>query len=99
MFFIQYTSADVEPSIEDVVAAEPVETSQTNVVSLFGRGRRSVDMPEIEIEEVEVEQPVEEAVVVPTAKKDVVAVDDIFAKLRAGSTAEVAAKQLLHQTS
>jgi DivIVA domain-containing protein len=87
-----HTSADVEPSIEDVVAAEPVETSQTNVVSLFGRGRRSVDMPEIEIEEVEVEQPVEEAVVVPTAKKDVVAVDDIFAKLRAGSTAEVAAK-------
>jgi DivIVA domain-containing protein len=87
-----HTSTDVEPSIEDVVAAEPVETSQTNVVSLFGRGRRSVDMPEIEIEEVEVEQPVEEAVVVPTAKKDVVAVDDIFAKLRAGSTAEVAAK-------
>lgn len=88
-----HTSADVEPSIEDLVVVEPTEEPQTNVVSLFGRGRRSVDMPEIAIEEVEVEQPAEEeAVVVPVVKKDVVAVDDIFAKLRAGSTADVAAK-------
>jgi DivIVA domain-containing protein len=86
-----HTPTDIAPSVEDVVSVEPVETSQTNVVSLFGRGRRSVDMPEIEIE-VEIEKPAEEAVVVPTVKKDVVAVDDIFAKLRAGSTADVAAK-------
>ena len=86
-----HTPSDIAPSVEDVVSAEPVETPQTNVVSLFGRGRRSVDMPEIEIE-VEIEKPAEKAVVVPTVKKDVVAVDDIFAKLRAGSTADVAAK-------
>ena len=87
-----HTPAEVEPSVEDVVSVETSETSQTNVVSLFGRGRRSVDMPEIAIEEVEVEQPAEAAAVVPSVKKDVVAVDDIFAKLRAGSTADVAAK-------
>ena len=85
-----HTPSDIAPSVEDVVSAEPAETPQTNVVSLFGRGRRSVDMPEIEIE-VEIEKPAEKAVVVPTVKKDVVAVDDIFAKLRAGSTADVAA--------
>ena len=87
-----HTPAEVEPSVEDAISVETSETSQTNVVSLFGRGRRSVDMPEIAIEEVEAEQPAEAAVVVPTVKKDVVAVDDIFAKLRAGSTADVAAK-------
>lgn len=91
-----HTSVDVEPVLENLVTTEAMEEPQTNVVSLFGRGRRSVDMPEIAIEkdaEVEVEQPAEkEAVVVPTVKKDVVAVDDIFAKLRASSTAQVAAK-------
>ena len=87
-----HTPAEVEPSVEDVASIEPMETSQTNVVSLFGRGRRSVDMPEIAIEEVEAEKPAEEKVIVPAVKKDVVAVDDIFAKLRAGSTADVAAK-------
>jgi DivIVA domain-containing protein len=46
-----HTPVDIEPSIEDVVSVETSETSQTNVVSLFGRGRRSVDMPEIAIEE------------------------------------------------
>jgi DivIVA domain-containing protein len=88
-----HTPTEVEPSVEDVISVETSETSQTNVVSLFGRGRRSVDMPEIAIEEeVEVAQPAEAAAVVPSVKKDVVAVDDIFAKLRAGSTADVAAK-------
>ena len=87
-----HTPTEITPTVEDVVAVEPTETSQTNVVSLFGRGRRSVDMPEIEIE-AEVEIPAAEVVVVaPAPKKDVVAVDDIFAKLRAGSTADVAAK-------
>jgi DivIVA domain-containing protein len=86
-----HTPTDISPLVEDVVSVEPTETSQTNVVSLFGRGRRSVDMPEIEIE-AEVEIPAEEAVIAPAPKKDVVAVDDIFAKLRASSTADVAAK-------
>jgi len=86
-----HTPGDVAPTVEDVVSVEPTEPSQTNVVSLFGRGRRSVGMPEIEIE-AEVEMPAERAVVAPAPKKDVVAVDDIFAKLRAGSTADVAAK-------
>ena len=86
-----HTPAEIAPSVEDVVSVEPTESTQTNVVSLFGRGRRSVDMPEIEIE-AEVEMPVEEAVVARAPKKDVVAVDDIFAKLRAGNTADVAAK-------
>ncbi len=86
-----HTPTDITPIVEDIVVVEPTETTQTNVVSLFGRGRRSVDMPEIEIE-AEVEMPTEEAVVARAPKKDVVAVDDIFAKLRAGSTADVAAK-------
>ena len=90
-----HSPTEITPIVEDVVAVEPTETSQTNVVSLFGRGRRSADMPEIKIEneiEVEVETPANEVVVAPAPKKDVVAVDDIFAKLRAGSTADVAAK-------
>ena len=86
-----HSPTDIIPSVEDVVSVEPTEPSQTNVVSLFGRGRRSVDMPEIEIEP-EAEMPTKAEVVVSAPKKDVVAVDDIFAKLRAGSTADVAAK-------
>lgn len=94
------------PVMEDVVVAEPevvveeeiatiaVETAthpvhdvtaddnssddaeQTNVVSLFGRGRRSNDVPEVEA----------------PARTPIPGVDDIFAKLRAGSTADVAVK-------
>ena len=86
-----HTPTDITPIVEDVVSAEPTEPSQTNVVSLFGRGRRSVGMPEIEIE-TEAEMPAEQVVVAPATKKDAFAVDDIFAKLRAGSTADVAAK-------
>ena len=89
-----HTPTDVSPSVEEVVSVEPTDTTQTNVVSLFGRGRRSVDMPEIEIEP-EIAEAVTaklQEVVASTPKKDAVAVDDIFAKLRAGSTADVAAK-------
>jgi DivIVA domain-containing protein len=91
---------------------EPTDSPQTNVVSLFGRGRRSPDMPEVDLVEeaaavvVEVpviieEEPVEvvaeiavaeeviEVAPVPTRQGNA-GVDDIFAKLRAGSTAEVA---------
>ena len=92
---------------------EATDSPQTNVVSLFGRGRRSPDMPEVEILEEEVAAVVVEVpVVVEEDLVEVVAeivvveevievdpapirqnnagVDDIFAKLRAGSTAEVA---------
>lgn len=89
-----HTPTDVASSVEEVVSVEPTETTQTNVVSLFGRGRRSVDMPEIVIEpepEVKITPSVEE-IITTVVKKDAVAVDDIFAKLRAGSTADVAAK-------
>lgn len=93
-----HTPAEIAPSVAEVVSVEPTETTQTNVVSLFGRGRRSVDMPEIEIE-AEVEMPVEEEVIARAPKKDVVAVDDIFAKLRAGNTADVAAKAAIASDS
>ena len=89
------------------VDVEVSDSPQTNVVSLFGRGRRSPDMPEIEVAEVEVvevevaevveaepsviEVPkVEAAVVVETVRPKTAGVDDIFAKLRASSTADVA---------
>ncbi|MEI6198361.1 MAG: DivIVA domain-containing protein [Actinomycetota bacterium] len=92
-----HTPTEVTPVIDDVAIPEVQDSTQTNVVSLFGRGRRSVDMPEIEIEpeqlatETHVAEVVEE-VVVRAPKTDGVVVDDIFAKLRAGSTADVAAK-------
>ena len=92
---------------------EATDSPQTNVVSLFGRGRRSPDVPEVEIVEEEAatvvvevpvvveEEPVEvvaEIVVVEEVievapapvRQNSAGVDDIFAKLRAGSTAEVA---------
>ncbi|CAB4758084.1 MAG: hypothetical protein F2713_02400 [Actinobacteria bacterium] len=90
-----HSPAEVVTSVDEVASPEPTETTQTNVVSLFGRGRRSHDMPEIVVEPEIVNETVEEiveAVVAPARKKDVAEVDDIFAKLRAGSTAEVAAK-------
>jgi DivIVA domain-containing protein len=67
-----------ETEVAEADVADDAE--QTNVVSLFGRGRRSVDMPEVQ-EETRTE-----------TKKPAAEVDDIFAKLRAGNTADVAAK-------
>lgn len=90
-----HTTVEIAPILDEVASTESNETTQTNVVSLFGRGRRSVDMPEIKIEpevtEVQVEE-VRDAPIVSSPKKDAAAADDIFAKLRAGTTAEVAAK-------
>jgi DivIVA domain-containing protein len=78
---------------EQVVVDAP-EDKTTNVVSLFGRHRKT----EVSVVD-EVVAPVEEvsvAVVEEPApsfiKKSVPEVDDIFAKLRAGSTAKVAEK-------
>lgn len=76
------------------------DAEQTNVVSLFGRGRRSNDVPEVEdivdvaeIAEVpEVIEVVDEPEVEAPSRTPIPGVDDIFAKLRAGSTADVAVK-------
>ena len=82
--------------VEEVVADEP-EDKTTNVVSLFGRHRKTevpvVDEVVAPVEEVSVavvEEP--EAPAPSFLKKSVPEVDDIFAKLRAGSTAKVAEK-------
>ncbi|CAB4663404.1 unannotated protein [freshwater metagenome] len=72
-----------------IVEETPADTNQTNVVSLFGRGRRGTDVPEV-VEVPEVIAPVE--VVKEKAPKNTSGVDDIFAKLRAGTTADVATK-------
>jgi DivIVA domain-containing protein len=96
--FSRFEEALVEAtSVEEV----PAETTQTNVVSLFGRGRRGNEVPEVAPEistpeiVIEVQEP--EVTSAPVAhekpsKKAASGVDDIFAKLRAGSTADVAAK-------
>lgn len=88
------TPAEV-PAMEET----PADTTQTNVVSLFGRGRRSGEVPEVtpeivvEVEEPSVaEVPIAEEKPVEKKPKANNGVDDIFAKLRAGSTADVAAK-------
>jgi vacuolar-type H+-ATPase subunit E/Vma4 len=79
----RFDDAAIEPPM---VEETPAEINQTNVVSLFGRGRRGNEVPEVpEVPEVVV--AVEEK-----APKATSGVDDIFAKLRAGTTADVAAK-------
>ena len=86
------TVADA-PVVEEI----PADTSQTNVVSLFGRGRRGNDVPEVSPEvatDISVPEISTPEISAPEVKQSKAAsgVDDIFAKLRAGSTAEVAAK-------
>ncbi len=86
----QFGEAHIElPEIEEISADE----TQTNVVSLFGRGRRENEVPEVFVPAV-AEEPAVAAIPVVEEKpaKGSSGVDDIFAKLRAGSTAEVAAK-------
>jgi len=76
------------------IHSEQEDVTQTNVVSLFGRSRRSTEVPEIV--EPEANEPetthAEPVVQVETATKKVTAVDDIFARLRESSTAVVAAQ-------
>ena len=79
--------------VEEVVVDAP-EDKTTNVVSLFGRHRKTevpvVDEVTAPADEIAVEVAEEPA---PSfLKKSVPEVDDIFAKLRAGSTAKVAEK-------
>jgi len=76
------------------------DAEQTNVVSLFGRGRRSNDVPEVEdvievaevVEVPDVIEVIDEPEVEAPSRTPIPGVDDIFAKLRAGSTADVAVK-------
>ncbi len=114
------TEVAAEVVTEELVATPEVDEQQTNVVSLFGRGRKSNDVPEIVIEEKEQAAPVDEIIsaeVLAELKAELAAekaaeqaaknesraaakeaspaasgADDIFAKLRASSTAAVAAK-------
>ncbi len=112
----------VTPEIEVVVEADD---QQTNVVSLFGRGRKSADLPEIAdevaavvetsapaptdeiiseqiLEELKAELAAEKAAekaakaearaTTKTSAPAAKGADDIFAKLRASSTAAVAEK-------
>ena len=87
------------------VADHPVldtqeDITQTNVVSLFGRGRRPNEVPEIvetdvvevDVVEHEVAEEVVPSVEVKPATETASAVDDIFARLRESSTASVAAE-------
>jgi DivIVA domain-containing protein len=82
-----------EVAIESPVVEETsADDNQTNVVSLFGRGRRGIDVPEVpEVTEV-IEVPEVVVAVEEKTPKAASGVDDIFAKLRAGTTADVAAK-------
>ena len=97
---IDHTDHPVHTTVDEVeVENDSAEAPQTNVVSLFGRGRRSPDMPEVEIaQDLAPVSVVDVPVVADNATKDIPApvrqktagVDDIFAKLRASSTADVA---------
>lgn len=114
------TEVAAEVVTEDLATTPEVDQQQTNVVSLFGRGRKSVDVPEIVVEETQQDAPADEIIsaeVLAELKAELAAekaaeqaaknetraavkeaspaaggADDIFAKLRASSTAAVAAK-------
>lgn len=86
-----------EHPVHEVLVEEVTEDEKTNVVSLFGRLRKNnVPVADEEIaapQEIVVEAEPEPETTAPSfIKKSVPEVDDIFAKLRAGSTAKVAEK-------
>ena len=80
---IHVPAAPVEEPTEGATAVDSDDAPTTNVVSLFDR--RPVRVPEVE----ESPQPKSDHPVTTAPRKDA-KVDDIFAKLRAGSTEEVA---------
>lgn len=88
--------SDTSASSDHPVHSVENSDSQTNVISLFGRGRRSADVPEVEVEVEVVEVAVPEAV---QPKKSASGLDDIFAKLRADSTTDVVDKVALPKKS
>ncbi|MEI8286485.1 MAG: DivIVA domain-containing protein [Actinomycetes bacterium] len=71
---------NVEPTVE-------TDDQQTNVVSLFGRGRKSADLPEI------VDEVVVEAVVETAAPADEIISEQILEELKAELAAEKAAEK------
>ena len=86
---------------EPPVAEADEQTGQTNVVSLFGRGRKSPEMPEpvtgetagsvaTEPEKDTTAPVIQPPVLEKTDRRKVDGVDDIFAKLRQGNTDKVA---------
>jgi vacuolar-type H+-ATPase subunit E/Vma4 len=91
---VEETTAPIETATHPVHDSVSDVAEQTNVVSLFGRGRRHEDVPEVPVVEEHHEEVadvvIEKEVVKPRATNS--GVDDIFAKLRAGSTSDVAAK-------
>ena len=97
---VETVENQVEETVQesDVVEDSAVEVAEddevvSNVVSLFGRERVAPTLPEVQLEEVhEIEQILEDADSSKdgTHKVDTHKVDDIFARLRADSTAKVA---------
>ena len=90
-----------EETVDEVLIVDetPADTTQTNVVSLFGRGRRGNEVPEVAPKTSATEFVNDEPAAAQTpvltekpGKKSASGVDDIFAKLRAGNIADVAAK-------
>ena len=87
----------VHENLVEEVVVDATEDETTNVVSLFGRHRKTevpvADEMIAPTEELAVEVIEETEAPAPSfVKKSVPEVDDIFAKLRAGSTAKVAEK-------
>ena len=87
----------VHENLVEGVVVDATEDETTNVVSLFGRHRKTevpvADEMIAPTEELAVEVIEETEAPAPSfVKKSVPEVDDIFAKLRAGSTAKVAEK-------
>jgi hypothetical protein len=87
----------VHENLVEEVVVDATEDEATNVVSLFGRHRKTevpvADEMIAPTEELAVEVIEEPEAPAPSfVKKSVPEVDDIFAKLRAGSTAKVAEK-------
>ena len=80
-------AAEIQNHIDD----SDEDDTQTNVVSLFGRGRRTSEVPELVAIEATEPEETSSPVEVETAPGATSAVDDIFARLRESSTAEVAA--------
>ena len=87
----------VESAPAPAIPMDDEDDTQTNVVSLFGRNRKSFDLPEVQPEvapmleeEIADESVHVEVVEDAPAGRDPHAVDDIFARLRESTTGDVA---------
>ncbi len=93
------TEHPVHVGVEETASVEvgdnDDDSEQTNVVSLFGRNRKGHAVPEVANDAAPLDSAhssMEPAVTEHPVRTTTAGVDDIFAKLRAGSTEEVAAK-------